>query len=170
MIRAHRDPLALTLAVAGPATMTESPAVQQSASEEVSRGMRAVRVDLRDCTAIDSTFSGTLLALKRKLDAVGGSLTLVSPSPKVREQLDQMGLDDFYAVDIAAPAEGAWREVPCTPGTLEALRRLVIDAHEQLARVPGPAGRAFHGVVDELRRPEPEPRRSDPELPSSHDA
>jgi anti-anti-sigma factor len=170
MIRAHREPQALTLAVAGPATMTESPAVQASASEEVSRGMRALRVDLRDCTTMDSTFSGTLLALKRQLDAVGGSLTLVSPSPKVCEQLDQMGLDDFYAVDIAAPAEGAWREVPCAPGAIDALRRLVIDAHEQLARVPGPAARTFRGVADELRRPEPEPRCSEPELPSSRDA
>lgn len=143
--------------------MMESPAVQESASEQLARGARTVRIDLRDCTTMDSTFSGTLLALKRQLDALGGTLTLVSPSLKVCELLEQMGLEDFYAIDVADRIDGAWNEIDVTAQPrVEKLRRLVVDAHDELARVPGRAAHAFHAVAEELRR-------SEPELPSSRE-
>jgi anti-anti-sigma factor len=175
MIRVHEEGAVLTLDVAGPATMMESPAVQTYANERLLRGIRAIRVDLRDCTTMDSTFSGTLLALKRQLAPLGGSFTLVSPSAKVCELLNQMGLVDFYDVALAERVEGAWREITsCTP-RVDQLRRLVLDAHDELARVPGPAGRTFRAVADELRRCDPDGRRSDadgrrssdPGIPSS---
>lgn len=170
MIRTHQESSVLTLDVAGPATMLESPAVLASASEQLSCGVRALRVDLRDCTSMDSTFSGMLLALKRQLDATGGSLTLVSPSPRVCELLEQMGLEDFYAVEIVDRVDhDAWSELATSPGRVEKLRRLVLDAHDELARAPGRTGRTFRAVADELRRTDLEPRRSDPDLPSSRD-
>ena len=104
MLSLHDEPGILTIDVAGAATMVESPAVHETASERMSRGVRVVRIDLRDCVAMDSTFSGTLLALKRELDRLDGTLTLVSPSPKVVEVLAQMGLDGFYDVEIAERA------------------------------------------------------------------
>lgn len=152
MIRAHEEPGALTLDVAGPATMLESPAVQDAAREEVLRGVRCVRLDLRDCTAIDSTFSGTLLALKRQLDAVGGSLTLVSPSSKVLELLEQMGLEDFYAIDNAERVSGSWKELKALRPETEALEKLVIQAHDELAQVPGAASETFENVATELHK------------------
>lgn len=154
--------------------MTESPAVQASASSRIAEGVRALRVDLRDCTTMDSTFSGTLLALKRQLEAAGGSLTLLSPSAKVRELLEQMGLEDFYAVELTNRIEGPWVEIATAPGGTPKLRRVILDAHEELARIPGPAGHTFRPVADELRRegapsrrPDPETRRADAEIPSS---
>lgn len=156
MIRAHEDPTVLTLDVEGPATMVESPAVHETARAQLSRGVRSLRVDLRDCTSMDSTFSGTLLWLKRQLDAAGGDFTLVSPSPRALDVLREMGLEDFYAIDTAdRPDEGAaWREIaPARPG-VESFRRLVIDAHDELSRIPGPEARGFRAVADELRREE----------------
>jgi Sec-independent protein secretion pathway component TatC len=61
---------------------------------------------------MDSTFSGTLLSLKRQLAAIGGALTLVSPSPRVLELLRQMGVDDFYTIEVAERRPCAWIEVP----------------------------------------------------------
>lgn len=154
MLCVHDDPRVLTIDVAGPATILESPAVQATASERMSRGVRAVRIDLRDCAAMDSTFSGTLLALKRELEGLGGTLTLVSPSPKVVEILRQMGLEDFYDVDVAERAAGPCREISLAPPKVATLRRLIADAHDELARMPGPHADSFRAVADELRRSE----------------
>jgi anti-anti-sigma regulatory factor len=152
MITVHDEPGVLTIDVAGPATMVESPAVQEAVSEGVLRGVHVVRIDLRDCTTMDSTFSGTLLALKRDLELTRGTLTLVSPSLKVVELLGQMGLDGFYDVESAERATGPWHEVAPAPPQVDRLRRLIADAHDELARIPGPAADAFRAVVEELRR------------------
>ncbi len=154
MIRAHDDPAALTLVVDGPATMTESPAVNEAAADALGRGARSLRLDLRDCTTIDSTFSGTLLSLKRKLEDAGGSLTLVSPSARVIELLAMMGLEDFYRIEHAEQLDGPWTEVAVTRPGAERLSRMIVDAHEQLARISGPAGTTFRTVVEEMRSEE----------------
>jgi anti-anti-sigma factor len=173
MIRAQEQPSVLTLDVEGPATMIESPAVGETAAEHVARGVRAVRVDLRGCTMMDSTFSGTLLSLKRQLEKVGGSLTLVSPSRRVLEVLADMGLEDFYAIDTAERPAGTWTLVPSPRPLRDTLARRVLDAHDELARTPGPAQRGFGRVADELRRglengrggtSDPPPRSSRPHL------
>lgn len=157
MIRAHEDSEALTLDVEGPATMFESAALHDVVGEHVARGIATLRVDLRDCSAMDSTFSGTLLSLKRQLEAAGGSLTLVSPSAAALEVLREMGLEDFYAVEQTERAHEIGRELlPSHPG-IESFRRLVLDAHDELGRVPGPAARAFRNVAEELRREESSP-------------
>lgn len=155
MIRAHDEGRVLTVDVAGPATMMESTAVSDVASERIARGARTMRIDLRDCTMMDSTFTGMLLALKRQVEAAGGELKLVSPSDRVREVLEQMGVEDFYEVERAERDDGPWSIV--TPGRARSdrLKRIVIEAHDELAQLPGPAGRAFRSVVDELRREEP---------------
>jgi len=152
MIRAGDMATVLTIDVEGPATMMESPAVEEAVTEGLLDGVHDLRIDLRDCTAMDSTFSGTLLCLKRQLDKVGGTVTLVSPSPKVLELLGQMGLEDFYAIDVADRADAAWRKITPAHAELEDLKRAVLHAHDELARRPGPASSAFREVVEELRR------------------
>jgi anti-anti-sigma regulatory factor len=132
--------------------MMESPAVHATASERMSRGVRVVRIDLRDCTVMDSTFSGTLLALKRELERRDGTLTLVSPSPKVVELLGQMGLENFYDVELADHARGPWTEIVSAPPSVDRLKRFIAGAHEELVRVPGRPADTFRGVVDQLRR------------------
>jgi anti-anti-sigma factor len=153
MIRAHDDEgQVLTVDVAGPATMTESAAVSELAGDRLARGARAVRVDLRDCTTMDSTFTGMLLSLKRQLEHAGGALTLVSPSERVRELLEQMGVGDFYDVERAERAGGPWSIVTPARTRTDELKRVILEAHAELARLPTPAGRAFRAVVEELRR------------------
>lgn len=134
--------------------MVESPVVQELAHARIRAGARVVRIDLRECTAMDSTFTGMLLVLKRVLEASAGELVLVAPSRKVMDVLGQMGLDDFYAIDSAErpPATHAWREVAVPRPEVETLQRMVLESHEELSRVPGPAAEAFRDVVRELRR------------------
>lgn len=152
MIRVHQEPRAVTFAVDGRATTLESRAVQETVEAELSRGVSEVRVDLRDCTTMDSTFSGTLLALKRRLEQRAGRLVLVSPSARAVELLRQMGLEDFYVTEVAPRAGEPWRELAPAWPRPEDLTRLVLDAHDELANVPGVAARTFRPVVEELRR------------------
>ncbi|MBX3192771.1 MAG: STAS domain-containing protein [Labilithrix sp.] len=152
MIRVHDESEQITFDVEGRATMLESRAVQETASAAIARGVRRVRFDLRDCTTMDSTFSGTLLALARRASASGGDLALVSPSSRARELLGQMGLDDFYAIELAPRAKGETRDLEPSWPKPEELGRLILEAHEELAGVPGPAAEVFRPVVDALRR------------------
>jgi anti-sigma B factor antagonist len=153
MIRLHMDaPARLTLDIGGPATMLEGATVEQTATEHFAHGTRVLSVDLRDCTMMDSTFSGTLLSLRRQLEKVGGELILVSPSAAVLEVLRLMGLETFYAIDVAERASGPWQPVTPVRREAEELKRLVLESHELLAEVPGPARHEFRSVVEELRR------------------
>ncbi len=156
MIRLHMDaPTGLTLDIAGKATMVEAPTVERTAIERVEQGARVIRMDLRDCEVLDSTFSGTLLGLKRRLDAIGGELVLVSPSPCVLEVLRLMGLEDFYSIDVAERVGGPWQPVTIVRPETDDLKRLILESHQLLSDVPGPAGNEFRSVVEELRRPSP---------------
>jgi anti-anti-sigma factor len=169
MIRTHRTPNELTVEVEGPATMAQSPAVHATATKEVASGLRSLRIDLRNCTTIDSTFSGTLLAMKRDLDRVGGALTLVSPSACVQRLIHEMGLDDFYLVENAEHDRGPWTELATPKQGPRALRERILDAHEELARLPIP-GSAFRDVAEELRKEidsDPTPSESPSDRPSS---
>lgn len=152
MLSAHDEPGILTIDVAGPATVVESPAVHETARDRMSRGVRVVRIDLRDCVVMDSTFSGTLLALKRELERHDGTLTLVSPSPKVVELLGQMGLEGFYDVETGERGPGPWKEIVPAPPSLERIRSVVRAAHDELVRSPGPCEELFRDVARELRR------------------
>ncbi len=155
MIRTYEKQGILTLDIAGPATMIESPAVHDAARTSLSRGVRCVRIDLRDCTTMDSTFSGTILSLKRELEELGGALTLVSPSARVLELLREMGLEDFYAIEVGERPVGPCRTIATATPEVATLRRRILDAHEELLRVPGAPGDAFSTVVEELRRDAP---------------
>jgi anti-anti-sigma factor len=156
MIRAHEQPSVLTLAVEGKATMLESPTLEGAALEHVACGGRSLRVDLRDCTAMDSTFSGTLLSLKRALAKVGGDLTLVSPSTKVEDGLEAMGLEDFYTIDRCGRLVGSWRDLaPATGADTPSLRRIVLAAHDELAGMTGPAALGFGEVAARLHEDAP---------------
>ena len=158
MIRAQDNPGVLTVEVDGPATMLESPAVHDKASDKLAQGVRALRFDLRGCTAMDSTFLGTLLSLERQTERVGGKLVLISPSARVLELLDQMGLEDFYSIETAAPLAGPTTELCARRPSTSALEGRILDAHDQLATAPGRAASQFGEVASELHRsPKGEP-------------
>jgi anti-anti-sigma factor len=157
MIRAHREGRTLTVDVQGRAIVMESPAVRELAARHLTRGLRALRVDLRDCTMMDSTFSGMLLTLEHQLAANDGTLTLVSPSGRVLELLRRMGLDELYAIELGPRPNGPWVQVSPRSADVDELTSLVLESHEELAHASVSEGPAFRAVVDELRR-NPAPR------------
>jgi len=139
----------VTFRVEDRATMAQSPALRRCAEQNLASGARVVHVDLRHCTYLDSTFLGTLLCLKRDIDRRGqGEFALVSPSPQCSRLFQQMGVAEIFPVvtaDELPPT--AWADLSGGAEDVNALKGNVMQAHQELARLPGAAGAAFQGVA-----------------------
>jgi anti-anti-sigma factor len=149
ILRVHYDRQTLTFQVDGQATMHHSLPLRRRAEQALANGVTTLWVDLRRCTYMDSTFLGTLLCLKKTIEQRGeGSFALASVSPQCQRLLRQMGLDKFYTVlTVEELPPEAWQEMagdPCDAGTFQGNE---VQAHEELANLPGPAGDPFREVV-----------------------
>ncbi|HJY82173.1 MAG TPA: STAS domain-containing protein [Candidatus Binatia bacterium] len=151
-VRVHQHDQTVTFQVEGQATMHHSPAVRRYAEQCFTGGTTALSVDLRRCTHMDSTFLGTLLFLKRLIERrEEGTLALISPSPQCRRLLQQMGLEKIFAVvDAEEGAPNIWTELKSGPEDLTAFKRNVVQAHQELGRLEGPAGETFRTLATEL--------------------
>jgi anti-anti-sigma regulatory factor len=159
IVRVHWQEQTVTFQVEGRATMVQSQPLRRVAEQSLAEGGRVFHVDLRACTHMDSTFLGTLLFLKRNVDRRSeGELTLVSPSVVCCRILDQMGLVGVFAVTTAAPPPPGGTELPGDLQDACAFKRNVLQAHQELASLPGPAGEPFRAVVRCLAE-DPEARR-----------
>lgn len=140
---------AVTFRVEGRGTMAQSLPLRRQAEHSLENGLRQLRVDLRACTYMDSTFIGTLLKLRKSAEARGTvEFTLLAPSPACDRILQGMGLGEVFQVQPADPLpEGDWTELSCDLNDLSSFKRTIVQAHEELARLPGPAGEQFQQAV-----------------------
>jgi anti-anti-sigma regulatory factor len=127
-------------------------AVRQFAEQGLAGGATALLMDLRHCTHMDSTFLGTLLFLKHAMDCRQLSgFALMAPSVQCRRLLEQMALAEFFPVVAEQEvAPGDWVELTANPDDPEAFQRHVVQAHVELARLPGAAGQPFQEVARRL--------------------
>jgi anti-sigma B factor antagonist len=151
-VRVHQQDQTITFQLEGQATMRQSPAVRRFAEECLTGGTTALAVDLRRCTHMDSTFLGTLLFLKRLVEHGGESkFALISPSPRCRQLLQGMRLEKIFAiVDREEPAPSVWRELLAGPEDVVSFKRNVVQAHQELGRLEGPAGETFRELAGRL--------------------
>jgi anti-anti-sigma factor len=148
VVRVHRQGLCVTFRMEGRGTMTQSMPLRRYAERCLAEGTTEVRVDLRHCTHMDSTFMGTLLTLQGLLSRrVQGRLTVVSPSPGCAQVFQQMGLDGIFHTETIDEPDLAWQELPAETPDMQTFKRTVTEAHEELANLPGPAGEQFRTVV-----------------------
>jgi anti-anti-sigma factor len=156
-VRVHRHDRTLTFQVEGWGTMAHSLPLRRFAEQSLAAGVTAIRVDLRRCKYMDSTFLGTLLFLKRAAERrCQGDFALLSPSPECGRLFQQMGLDTVYPVVAAEePAADAWTELTGGTEDVPAFQRNVVQAHQELADLPGPAGEPFRAVMRCLEREKP---------------
>jgi len=152
MVRVHQHDQTITFQLEGQATMQQSPAVRRFAEQCLTGGATALAVDLRRCTHMDSTFLGTLLFLKRLVEhGEQSNFVVISPSPRCRQLLQEMRLEKIFPiVDGEEPAASAWRELPGGREDVMAFKRNVVQAHQELGRLEGPAGETFRELADQL--------------------
>jgi anti-anti-sigma factor len=143
----------VTFRLVGRALMAHGLRLRKVAEQFLAGGADRLRVDLRDCTYMDSTFLGTLLFLKRAAERRGPHLfALIAPSAQCGRLLRQMGVDDVFPTVVEdEPAEG-WVELGGMPEDASACRRGVLEAHEELATLSGAAGESFREVMRCLQR------------------
>jgi len=148
-VRAREHDKTITFQVMGRATMTHSLPLRRYAEQGLAGGATALRVELRYCVYMDSTFLGTLLNLKRARGREGPvDFALVCPSPECCRLLHQTGVDDVFPVVTAEGLSAtAWTELPCALEDVNACKRNVVQAHQELAGVPGPAAEPFRAVA-----------------------
>jgi anti-anti-sigma factor len=149
IIRVNQLDRVLTVHVEGRATMAHSLSLRRFAEQELARGATGIRINLRACTYMDSTFLGTLLLLKRLFANRGPhALVLVAPSCQCTQLLQQMKLDQLFEIIPAEEAgSSAGVELPGHMADLDAFQSNALQAHQELARLPGDAGQSFRLVV-----------------------
>jgi anti-anti-sigma factor len=147
-VRVRRQGQAVIFHVAGRATAVLGLPLRRSAEQALAAGAGALRFDLRRCTHMDSTFLGTLLCLKRTIDHRGqGEVVLVCPSSQCGRILQEMGLVDVFPAVTAAEEAGEGTELMEDMQDIGGFKRNVLQAHEELACLPGSAGDQFRAVV-----------------------
>ena len=154
-IRVHQDPSVLTFRVSGRATMQQSPAFLRAAARSLTEGVTSLRVDLHDCAYMDSTFLGSLLALKRQVDARGGrDFALLAPSPQCMSLLQQMGMDRVLRItgEAAELPDNEWRALDDpVPDRQAEFKETVVRAHQELAGLPtGSGADQFKAIASKL--------------------
>jgi anti-anti-sigma regulatory factor len=129
--------------------MDHSLPFRRCAEQALAAGVTSVRLDLGRCTYMDSTFLGTLFILKKAADQKEvASLTLTALSPQCHRLLKQMRLVEYYTIQPMEelPAE-AWTELATARGDCGVFRNNVLQAHQELANLEGPAGEPFREVM-----------------------
>ena len=147
-IRFCRRGPTLTFHVTGHATMASCLVLRQRAEQALAAGAATLHFDLRRCTHLDSTFIGTLLFLKREAGRVHGELVLLAPSPRCRQVLEQMGLTGVFPTAAAEePDTAGWADLGASLEDAGACKRNIVEAHRELAALPGPTGEVFRSVM-----------------------
>jgi sigma-B regulation protein RsbU (phosphoserine phosphatase) len=151
-VRVYQHDQTITFQLEGQATMHHSPAVRRFAEQHLAGGAIALYVDLRRCTHMDSTFLGTLLFLKRLAEQrQENTFALLSPSPQCRQLLQQMRLEKVFAIlSMEEPAPSVWTELPSGPADPTVFKRNVVQAHQELGQLEGPAGATFRELATQL--------------------
>src|SRR5437870_478735 len=111
-LHVHQDDQTITFRVEGCGRATNILPLRRFAEQALAAGATTLRVDLRRCTHMDSTFIGTLLHLKRAVEKrERGSFLLLSPSTPCSQILRQMGLERIVAIASATEEAGPWTEL-----------------------------------------------------------
>jgi anti-anti-sigma factor len=139
--------------VIGQATMRQSPALRLRAEQCLAAGPVTLHVDLHECIYMDSTFLGTLLMFRRLLvDRGMGQFALVAPSPECSRLLRQTGLGGVFCVLAEeSPPDKAGEVLESEPEG-DSFQRMIVEAHQELADLPAPAGAIFRDVAAQLRQ------------------
>jgi anti-anti-sigma factor len=148
-IRVHQEEQTILFRVEGWAQMDLGLALRRFAEQSLARGATTLLVDLRQCGYMDSTFLGTLLFLKRATARRPcGGFSLIAASTECRQLLAEMGLDQVLPVGTEEDfGTREWTALCVELNDADAFQRNVVQAHVELANLPGAAGEPFKKVA-----------------------
>lgn len=115
-------------------------------------GLRAVMIDMRDTTNVDSTALGFLAKVAMALrDRLEQPPTIVADKPDIRHMLEVMGFARFFTlVEQPIIETEALEELPELQADEEDLRQGILEAHRILMRINEHNRQEFQPLVEML--------------------
>lgn len=136
-----------------------SPAVKEFGESRIRAGAIRLVIDLAACTGMDSTFMGTLAGLSSKISEIGGKVQVMGADEKIRNSLEDLGLDFLLEINPKDPAWSGFEEkardllkpkvAGMKAGTVLHSKH-VLEAHEILSAANEENEKKFSGVVKAL--------------------
>ena len=163
------------LRVEGRGSFQNSAELKNFTKGRIDAGDSVILVDLEECIYMDSTFMGTLTGIACRLESEGsGRLEIVNPSPRARELLENLGLDEIlhihpngeavngmdWATVRGVMAEQLFPESFVDPGDSKRMKaEVVLEAHKALAACNSRNDVRFRDVIllveEELQKAHP---------------
>ena len=111
-------------------------------------GRRTIRVDLKACTAMDSTFMGVLSMGGLKAADNGSAFEIYNASPALRRSLADLGVDELF--DFCEGSPGTVTESAGSPkgSDMLAAAETVEEAHRKLVEADSANESRFRAVID----------------------
>ena len=111
-------------------------------AETMQRGRSCFALELSECLIMDSTFLGVLATFGQRLEAKNPEkpmrITLIKPTPKIIDLLDNLGVASFFKViENSAPAPEQFKPVTTddTPASRLEISRTCLEAHRLLMEI-----------------------------------
>lgn len=139
-----------TVRVAGKGTFECAPGLRSLGKTLDLTSFQEVRVDLRECTWMDSTFMGILAMIGLRAKRINAKMTILNAGPQNTALLCGLGLKKLFAFEDAAAESGADNEAQqgaAAENSAQENARMVLDAHETLMNVDEANVSKFKGVV-----------------------
>jgi len=125
--------------------------LRESLLEQLGKGPAApaVSADLSQCSYVDSTFIGLLVAVDKRLRKISGArLRLHRPSPACRDLLAQVGLGAYLQIEDS-PIELPSRMEVVSSAEQRPAAEFILSAHEALMETSEEARKKF-GLLKEM--------------------
>lgn len=139
--------------VEGRGSFQSSPALKDFARKLMDEGRREFVVDLKNCTAMDSTFMGTLASLAIRLrDLGGGDLWVVNRNERNAELLAGLGIDTLFSEKpLLSAHSGECPDAIHHAADKAATREVIHEAHAACVAVNPRNTDKFKDVLEHLQ-------------------
>ena len=143
----------LKVKVVGRATFAVAPALRDFVkSVDEKENIKAVEVNLAECTGMDSTFMGILAMLALKARKKKFPVKVINPGIN-KKLLDGLGLSKMFEyIDIDEPNSESWRKTNIEMESRQQNAKTVLDAHQVLMEADEGNVEKFKTVVDMVKK------------------
>lgn len=112
-------------------------------------GRRTIRVDLKECTAMDSTFMGVLSMGGLKAADNGSSFEIYNASAALKRSLADLGVDELFAFCEGSPGTVTESAGSAAKGAdMLTTAETVEEAHRKLVEADSANESKFRAVID----------------------
>ena len=111
-------------------------------------GRKTVRVDLKECSAMDSTFMGVLSMGALKAADGGSGFEIYNASENLRRSLADLGVDELFTFHEGSPGDVRDRAPVSGEKDLLATAETVEEAHRKLVEADSTNAERFKDVID----------------------